>query len=175
MWLSLSKGFLSVVALKDEPNMVMVRARRKEHLTEYFAGQNVLYTKNADYPYRVICSKIALTAMVTRYIEQLDYTNFKDSVKNHQLHHAYLNVWSTMTGLEETPHNERRFPHWHAWDNNAFYNYTPPAQTTVPEPVGTLTKINKLRKWCSACDSYVTRHERNMVCDYHKCPGKSRR
>jgi hypothetical protein len=192
MWLSLSKGFLSVVVTKQDPNMVMVRARRKEHLESYFSTHNIVVTKSADYPFRVICSKAALTAVLVRYIDSMDYGNFKNSVKDQKLHDAYMDTWTRMTKLEEVPHWQRQQEGWAV-------NHL--AQATAPKPVhnpvhsggkpdddpvanksftaGPFRKFGldhktKRRKWCPACDSYVTSHEQEMVCTAFDCPAHVR-
>jgi hypothetical protein len=167
MWLSFSKGFLSVVATRDDPNTVMVRARRKEHLEAYFSTHSIIYTKQADYPYRVICSKAALTAVLVRYVEQLDYPNFKSSVKDKALHDAYMATWARMTQLEETNHWQRQREPVHNPVQSGGKNHAS-GKPWVPK-VG-LDHKTKRRHHCHVCDSWVTKHDQEMLCSSFDCP-----
>jgi hypothetical protein len=40
-------------------------------------------------------------------IEQIDYTNFKNSVKGHDLHNMYLDFWSRHRRYQDQDRSER--------------------------------------------------------------------
>jgi hypothetical protein len=95
MWICLNDGFLSVVADKNDRNMLMVRARRKIDLTNIFGSNcETIETPEADYRWRTFIERKAFIALVTARVMDIDYTNFKDSVDNNDLHDMYLGMWS---------------------------------------------------------------------------------
>ncbi len=132
MWLFLPFGFFSIVAHRERPADVLVRARsqadldtfadalddavheasgRKRELTH--AGANVKSTPRADYPFRLIASRKDVSALLARFLEgggvdndppELDYDNFKDRVaeSDPERAHLYLEVWSSMRKI--APH-----------------------------------------------------------------------
>jgi hypothetical protein len=98
MWLCLREGFLSVVANKDydpkvDTSELIVRARVKEHISNYFPKVKILEWKGTDYRFRAFISKDELKSVLATYVDELYYTNFKDSVKDDKLHDFYLSVW----------------------------------------------------------------------------------
>jgi hypothetical protein len=97
MWIFLNDAFLSAVQHRDEPDNLMVRARRREDLVRVFGEQAaIVELANADYPFRVTVPKAGLAALLARRVEAIDYDNFKDSVPEPGRHDAYLAVWSAM-------------------------------------------------------------------------------
>ena len=49
MWLFTKQSFLSIVHHRDQPDMLVVRARVKGDIERYFAGASVIRTNDADY------------------------------------------------------------------------------------------------------------------------------
>lgn len=110
MWLFLPFGFFSIVAHRERPTDVLVRARSKVDLDTFAdavdeavhevsnrrsvipakpSGHAIQHTPRADYPFRLIVSRKVVTALLTRFLEgggidndppELDYDNFKDRV-----------------------------------------------------------------------------------------------
>jgi hypothetical protein len=95
MWLCFNDGFLSVVADKNNPASLLVRARRKQDLLNV-CGKDVEVLKDAgtDYRWRTFVDRKAFSALVAARIDKIDYTNFKNSVKDHDLHGMYMDFWS---------------------------------------------------------------------------------
>src|SRR4051812_24683091 len=106
MWCCLNDSFISVVQSRDDPNSLLVRARRKKHLTRHFPGHKIISTPTADYPYRVLVSRETFATVMVKAIAGITYDNFKNSVKDADLHSFYLSVWYRGRQLE-TP---RRLP-----------------------------------------------------------------
>ncbi len=96
MWLFTSQGMLSVVAHRDIPNSLMVRARSPDHITKLFPEADVELTVNADYAYRSVIDRSSFALFMINYIAEMNYDNFKNSI----IEESYLNhcnqVWSTM-------------------------------------------------------------------------------
>jgi len=99
MWLCMNDGFLSAVEDKDNPDMLWVRARRREHLVDMMKKTgckfyNIQYTKNRDYQFRIHVPKVVFASeIVPALVMSIDYTNFKNSVKDQDLKMFYSNVW----------------------------------------------------------------------------------
>lgn len=92
MWLCLNNAFVSIVA-DTNPSKFKVRARKREHLERLFPGEKIIETKTTDYRYRVIVSRGAVGAMVSKAVYGIDYPNFKNSVAENGLHDMYSDFW----------------------------------------------------------------------------------
>lgn len=94
MWLCFNDGFLSVVSDRQDASRLMVRARRKEALTNVL-GDHVEVIENAgsDYRWRAFIDRKTLVALVAARIERIGYTNFKNSVEDSDLHDLYMDFW----------------------------------------------------------------------------------
>ena len=122
MWLATIYGFFSVVcAHKDggksaeiNPNLLMIRARRKEHLQslrERFPKQldacEISETRNTDYRWRIICPKQVWAGCVKELVEEQTYPNFKSACEEPFGHqnpypHALHRIWSVMHEMQNT-------------------------------------------------------------------------
>lgn len=100
MWICMNDGFLSVVHKDGAPNEMCVRARRKEHLERVFPGAKIIETKGNDYRFRAFIDKNEVAKVIADRITNIDYTNFKDSVKEKDMKKLYGEVWSTMYDLQ---------------------------------------------------------------------------
>lgn len=100
MWVFTNHGFYSIVRILDtNPEKYWVRSRRKEHLTTYFSEERILYTHATDYQYRVELDKEELDDIFSNLPNEIDYTNFKDSIKNIELKDAAHHVWHDIYGV----------------------------------------------------------------------------
>lgn len=95
MWICFNDGFVSVVADRNNPARLLVRARRKQDLLNV-CGKDVEVLKDAgtDYRWRTFVDRKAFSALVAARIDNIGYTNFKNSVKDHDLHDMYMDFWS---------------------------------------------------------------------------------
>lgn len=106
MWLMTSVGFFSVVRKRGETDLT-VRARVRgdlEALEEKYLPTlgPIEAGGGSDYPYRARISSKGLADAVTRMVEDIDYSNFKDAVASRQgleRAHAYGEVWSILRKL----------------------------------------------------------------------------
>jgi hypothetical protein len=93
MWICLPESFVSVVQDKNQPDRLMVRARRREHLVALLPGHEVVVTTNSDYKYRAFVDRQEFAEIVSRGITELDYSNFKASVRDKDLSRLYHDFW----------------------------------------------------------------------------------
>ena len=112
MWLFTRDGFVSAVQHRDDPDLLLVRARVASHLwrlCEYNGGDpvyDVIETPRADYRFRITVHKNIAAQFVASEIQAIDYDNFKASLPHlNAKHQAYADacskVWSAMLRLQE--------------------------------------------------------------------------
>lgn len=94
MWICFNDGFVSAVVSDTNPNNLIVRARRLEDLENVIGEGHVIYTNaGTDYKYRAEISKEDFAYIVAHEVENINYTNFKSSVKDIPLHNLYIRMW----------------------------------------------------------------------------------
>jgi hypothetical protein len=96
MWIFTNKGFISAVAHRDKPGLLLVRARRREHLHAALPGFEIQETPHADYRYRTEVPATLLAGLLYDQVAAIDYDNFKNSIADHAYHDACSSVWSVM-------------------------------------------------------------------------------
>ena len=113
MWIATQHGFYSVVAHHSEPSWLSVRARSHQDLLE-LAGDlpvdfdveaNIIEQPQSDYRWRLFMPASTWQAVMCKQIARVDYTNFKDRVKdyNKDRAHTYGRVWGALLEIEREP------------------------------------------------------------------------
>lgn len=117
MWIMLNDAMFSIVEDKDDKTQLVVRARRKGDIEHVFLvdEREVNESDLSDYRYRIFVDRDRVEEVIAGEIRRIDYGNFKDSVKDKQLHDAYLQVWTAMWRLQEDLH-----PKTEVWWNHYF-------------------------------------------------------
>jgi hypothetical protein len=102
MWVFLSNSFLSVVADKENPEggRLLVRARKAGHIENVFPDVEVDWTPNADYAFRARVPREEVAKAMAAEVLNLDYTNFKNSIKDGRYHDACIETWFAMNALQ---------------------------------------------------------------------------
>jgi len=103
MWITLNDAFVSVVAHRDKPDILLVRARFEGDLHRLFpeyAGQ-VMRTPSADYLFRVEVPRTVVALVIAEKLGAIDYPNFKNSVREHWRHDVYSRVWGVFYGAQD--------------------------------------------------------------------------
>ena len=97
MWIFSNNSFVSAVQDRNNPDGLCVRARVKGDLETLFGSDvEVVETFDSDYRYRCFVSKDRVANTIAQSIRNIEYTNFKNSVDDHDRHDAYLDVWTAM-------------------------------------------------------------------------------
>lgn len=96
MWVFLNSSFLSIVAHREKPDVLLVRARRKGDIEAVFPEAATWKDAKADYRYRAEIARASVSEALAREAQQIAYTNFKASLKDHERHEAYMAVWTVM-------------------------------------------------------------------------------
>ena len=108
MWIFMSDSFLSIVAHRTKPQILLVRARVKGDIERVFPSAKVQRTPNADYLYRAEVNAGKVGARIAESIVDIDYDNFKNSIRDADRHDACMEVWSTMNRLQEARRRGKR-------------------------------------------------------------------
>lgn len=101
MWLCLNDAFLSIVHKDCGRNELMVRARREGDIERIFPRANVSRSTDTDYLYRAVLPRTEVEFAMVGELRRITYSNFKDTVTDEPLHHAYLGVWNRMAELQD--------------------------------------------------------------------------
>lgn len=100
MWVFLSDSFLSIVAHRTKPGVLLVRARVRGDIERAFPGTRAKRTPTADYLFRAEIPSIAVGTAIAAQVDAISYDNFKGSVSDPARHSAYMRVWSDMSAYQ---------------------------------------------------------------------------
>jgi hypothetical protein len=103
MWICLNNAFFSIVHKDCAPDELLVRARRKGDIERVFPDAKVERTVGNDYLFRARINRQAVAEIIGLEITGVNYSNFKNSVRNDKLHSAYGRIWHVMADLQEIP------------------------------------------------------------------------
>lgn len=101
MWICLNKAFYSIIQDKSEPTKLLVRARRSQDISRCFPGAKIIANAGTDYKYRATIARENVVRAIANEILGINYTNFKSSVKDVDLHNAYMQVWHVMNQIQK--------------------------------------------------------------------------
>ena len=106
MWIMTTRGFYSAVQHRDDPELIMLRARCQKDLLalkELLPELEPYSVPGSDYAWRAVISQKNWQKALVQLAAEIDYPNFKDAVKD-QLHkQAYMNVWADLLVLQQWP------------------------------------------------------------------------
>jgi len=113
MWIMTKYGYYSAVEHRDDPDLLLIRARSRKDLEnlDLFARGNAVLGKiettltKADYPHRLIVTKVGWASIIGAMIGDVDYPNFKNAVArtNPRRANTYHDVWETLHQIEREP------------------------------------------------------------------------
>lgn len=107
MWVATNFGFFSAVrrpadtiAETDECEL-QVRARALKHLVllRNYLGDDerpIQRWAHSDYEFRMYVTYTEWVQLLARITYDIDYDNFKSSVRDDRLHDAYLRIWAVI-------------------------------------------------------------------------------
>lgn len=109
MWILLDKGFISIVQHKDDPDLMLVRARVRDDLSNVLGEDiDIVEDKAADYLYRTVVSRQRVADTLRDAVLNVDYTSHvKDiaierSSENPRRSDAYYATWTAMSKMQPT-------------------------------------------------------------------------
>lgn len=119
MWLFTRFGFFSVVCNVHDDKQLIVRGRSLDDMRSLIdrygdtlrrVHADIKTTPDADYRYRLFVQKPNWASVAAQIVGDIDYNNFKDEVHkvSHERAEAYMDVWSTMYGVQRSEENKKR-------------------------------------------------------------------
>lgn len=108
MWIMLNNAFVSIVKKDCPRGHLLVRARRLNDIRRAF-GVKATRTTNADYLYRAVIPLADVQHAISAALADINYPNFKASVREDDLSHAYTRVWVAMADIQNPqPYSARK-------------------------------------------------------------------
>lgn len=116
MWVILNDSFFSAVQHFNDEELLVVRARKKEHLEKVFLESKVFQDLPSDYPYRIEISKKEFSKVLETEVSRIDYHNFKSSIskEDDDLYKFATELWGSAI---------RNFEGWDEWVKHAPKHY----------------------------------------------------
>jgi len=108
MWLCLNDAFVSAVQDPHRRDWLMVRARKRAHLSRLLPGRKITETRLRDYRFRAFVPKATFGEIVAERVLSINYGNFKDSVKDDALHDLYSRFWQLHHAYQAEPAARKR-------------------------------------------------------------------
>lgn len=103
MWICLNNAFLSIVSKDCAADELLVRARRPNDITNAFPGATVTVKPHSDYQFRAVIKRAHVAETLASKAMEIQYDNFKDSVRDDDLHDAYAKTWHIMARMQPRP------------------------------------------------------------------------
>ncbi len=108
MWLFTPIGFFSVVADRNRPDQLIIRARVHEDLQalrdRYLPELLLVDQAGTDYAWRAWVARDRWETAAAAMAAAIDYPNFKNAVQERQgsgRAHAYMEIWQVMYGVQQ--------------------------------------------------------------------------
>lgn len=103
MWIAMNDAFVSIVEDRNNKNQVVVRARVAGDLEDLFPEHKskIIETEDSDYRFRLFLDRQFVSKVIQYRIMDIDYDNFKNSVKEKWRKDAYMGIWSVMYKVQE--------------------------------------------------------------------------
>jgi hypothetical protein len=76
MQILLTNAYLSIVADRNNPDRMIVRARRQGHIEAVFPEANVITRPDTEYRYRAFIDRKVVEAQLATITKTLDYDDF---------------------------------------------------------------------------------------------------
>jgi hypothetical protein len=101
MWIFTPTSFVSIVAHRSKPGVLLVRARLEGDLERLFPGCKVKETPDADYRFRAEIPRGRVADVIREQVASLDYPNVKAAIpyggRQADLRHDSMHeVWAVM-------------------------------------------------------------------------------
>jgi hypothetical protein len=101
LWIQFNNAFLSIVENRENTTESLVRARVKGDIEKVFPEADVFEDNNADYKYRAFISKAIVAEKIMLKVTEINYDNFKNSVKEIERKKVYSNIWAELRKFQK--------------------------------------------------------------------------
>jgi|GEM_PF-3954810 len=103
MWIATNKFFCSIVQDVNNKDKFLIRFRSEKHAKAFqkLVKRKYNIDTSADYKYRMYIPKYEFIAVMTLFMLDIDYPNFKDSVDDPKYHNILLEMWFILRRYQE--------------------------------------------------------------------------
>lgn len=101
MWIFLTDAIFSIVAHETNPDVLLVRSRKKGDIERYFPEADVEIGLGYDYLCRSRIPRDEVAKVISNALLNITYGNFKNSVKDGSRRKSYIEVWEVMREYQE--------------------------------------------------------------------------
>lgn len=107
MWIFTKAGFFSVVQDRDNPDMLLLRSRKRldlENLCQIAKVEDDIWNDpQADYPWRMRIEKEEFSRVAGEMVFDINYDNFKNTIARQNPNRAvtYAQVWADLLEIEK--------------------------------------------------------------------------
>lgn len=104
MWVFTRGSFLAIAQHREDPSLILVRARRREDILRMFPEARVENHPAGGYPFHASVSRDTVALRVANLIQELDYPDFTAAVpetgrqKAYRAASAKMEAWESATG-----------------------------------------------------------------------------
>lgn len=106
MWIILNNSFVSIVEHRDDPELLIVRARFKGDAARFLGApaSREKETPAADYRFRIVAKRESVERAVLRAVRGVSYPNFKDSIAEAWRKSLAMRIWSIFFEAQKARH-----------------------------------------------------------------------
>jgi len=101
MWILMNDAMLSIVRHTTQPGAMLVRARLAGDIERVFPSAQIIVGGGSDYRFRAVLPEAEVADAVSHRLLDIDYGNFKASVREPKRHDACFKVWDVMHRMQE--------------------------------------------------------------------------
>ena len=95
------RGFLSIVECKNNPDLLLVRARAKGDIEAYWPTAYVREGEGTDYRFRSYIPRDQVANRLAKIVREINYPDFKASLRDRKRIPWYSRVWANMSAMQD--------------------------------------------------------------------------
>lgn len=111
MWVFFPNAALSIVAHRELPSELLVRARIRADLKRFLPPELercIVHTPKADYAYRAVVPRDVVARRMADAVRRMPYPNVKAAVTQNDRHRLYARIWRLVLEFAEDRRIRRR-------------------------------------------------------------------
>jgi hypothetical protein len=101
MWVFTTGGFYSIVADRDHPERLLVRARVAGDIEAMWPMAAVEKTPDHDYGFRASIPRHIVAHLLAEETKNIGYDNYKSAVKDRRRLIEYHQVWNILAEMQD--------------------------------------------------------------------------
>ena len=103
MWLFGQRGMFSIVQHRDDKDILIVKARVKGDIEQYWPYAEIERNEEFDYLYRANLPRGDVAVAVAQMVHDMDYSSFKGEMHDRARRYPfYLRIWECLIDMQET-------------------------------------------------------------------------